>query len=278
MQPRRINSRPEPERSQTWPLTLHIETAGEPGSKFALSKTYHVHDFFQDDLENNPQNHFLSSVGMYSYEDWADDRDSDGEEVEWNAGINDFALFDDDRRRAQENNEPLPSKWNNMLDQQASALQRAVERTQEEPKQDDAAGLSVTCEENVPNLTPDRSPELRDDLDVESYHGQTASRPQLPNYLTIIVTPPEEDNDQAVEEDEDLPLSIYVARRRARSQPKRKLERPGLRHTRTMSGRIHSWTRPSHSMYTVGEDSEAEERAEHGNGEEDEMRGRQPRA
>ncbi|KAK3722945.1 hypothetical protein LTR37_002090 [Vermiconidia calcicola] len=278
MQTRIINSRPEPERSQTWPPTLHNETAGEPGSKSALPQSHHVQDFFQDDLEDNPQNHFLSSIEMYSYEDWADDSDSDDEEVEWNAGINDFALFDNDRRRAQENNEPLPSKWNNMLDQQASALQRAVERTQEEPKQDGAAGSSITCEEDVPYLTPDRSPELRDDLDVESYHGQTASRPQLPKYLTIIVTPPEENNDQAVEEDENLPLSIYVARRRARSQPKRKLERPGLRHTRTMSGRIHSWQRPSHSMYTVGEDSEAEEKAEHGGGDEDEMRGRRSRS
>lgn len=257
--------RPEPERSLTWPHTLLFPATGDapkPKSKrTVIDKRIHgdpSYGFFEEDLENHPEYHFLSPIKMYEYEYWAVDSDEDGEEVEWDAGITDFALFDDDRRRAQESNQPLPSKWSGMLEQQTSALQRAVQRNRANSDPYPVTGTLSTSDDEPPSLTPDVSPDLRDDLDVESYHGQTVSRSSVPNYLTITVTPPnDEGNDNG--EDDDLPLSFFVARKRATS-PNRKLQRPGLRHSRTMSGRAHTWVRPS--MHTVGEDAKGEERAE----------------
>jgi hypothetical protein len=275
MEARAATPRPEPERRVTWPLAVHA--AVTPGSVYykggsATPSIIHHGDpsygLFEEDLENNPEYHFLSPIQMYEYEDWAEESDSDAEEVEWDAGITDFALFDDDRRRAQESNRPLPNKWTGMLAQQTSALKRAVERHRRDSDPQPFNRSQPSSDDEMPSLTPDVSPDLRDDLDVESYHGQSASRPGVPNYLTITITPPEDEG-----EDEDLPLSFYVARKQARS-PNRKIERPGLRHSRTMSGRAHTWTRPS--MFTVGEDSEGEERAKRGGDEEEEgeIRGR----
>ena len=276
METRAATPRPEPERRVTWPPTMHA--AQTPGSVFykggsATPSIVHHGDrsygLFEEDLESNPEYHFLSPIQMYEYEDWAEESDSDAEEVEWDAGITDFALFDDDRRRAQESNRPLPSKWTGMLAQQTSALQRAVARRRSDSDPHPLNRSQPTSDDEMPNLTPDVSPDLRDDLDVESYHGQTTSRPSVPNYLTITITPPEDDESA----DDDLPLSFYMARKQAHS-PNRKIERPGLRHSRTMSGRVHTWTRPS--MFTVGEDFEAEERAERGGDGDDgeEIRGR----
>ena len=276
MDRRASTPRPEPERSLTWPPALHVATdqasnihKGDLTPLSPVPYSDNTYGFFEQDLNDNPEYHFLSPIQMYEYEDWAEDSDSDAEEVEWDAGITDFALFDDDRRRAQENNRPLPSKWNGMLAQQTSALQRAVARNRADSDPYPLSATQPSSDDEVPNLTPDVSPDLRDDLDVESYHGQSVSRPSVPNYLTITVTPPEGDDD----DDEDLPLSYYAARKQHRP-PNRKLDRPGLRHSRTMSGRAHTWTRPS--MLTVGEDSEAEERAEHGCDQEhnEEVRGR----
>lgn len=270
-------ARRAPERSLTWPQTLHV-ASGEPprihkadnAPNSAVVQAKFTPSLFEEDLESNPENHFLSTVQMYEYDDWADDSDSDAEEVEWDAGITDFALFDDECRRAKQSNQPLPSKWSGMLSQQTSALERAVQRSRTGPIPDFVDNFIPVDE--VPSLTPDVSPNLRDDLDLEPYQGQRAARPSVPNYLTILVTPPEDDdNDEALEED-DEPLSFYVARRRLQSKPKRKPERPGLRHTRTMSGHVHAWRRPS--MYTVGEDSEAEERAERGCNSENENESR----
>ena len=268
MQSRTQNPRRELERSLTWPPALDVATRdfpavhnGENGSISAAPHGTSTHGLFEDDLQNNPESHFLSPVQMYEYEDWAEDSDSDAEEVEWDAGITDFALFDDDRRRAQKGNKPLPSKWSGMLEKQTSALQRAVQRNRADSKPDPVNRPLPISEDDVPNLTPDVSPELRDDLDVESFHGQRVARLSVPNYLTITVTPPEDDNGdyEALEED-DEPLSFYVAKRQLRAKAHRKLERPGLRHSRTMSGQVHAWRRPS--MYTVGEESEAEQQAE----------------
>jgi hypothetical protein len=267
--------RPEPERSLTWPQTLVLSATND----HIRSKDRTLNDgeygdptygFFEADLENNPEYHFLSPIQMYEYEDWADDSDEEGEEVEWDAGITDFALFDDDRRRAQESNQALPSKWNGMLVQQASALQRAVRRNRADSDPYPLRKASPGSDDGVPSLTPDVSPDLRDDLDVESYHGQTVARPSVPNYLTIVVTPP---TDNEVEEDDDDALPFFVSGEQDHS-PTRKLQRPGLKHSRTMSGHIHTWTRPS--MDTVGEDSEGEEQAERENGwsDETEIRGR----
>jgi hypothetical protein len=267
--------RRQPERSLTWPPpTLHLNTnqyKGDTATQSALP--YGTHGTFEEDLDNYPEAHFLSPIQMYEYEDWADDSDSDGEEVEWDAGITDFALFDHDRRQAEQTNEPLPNKWSGLLSQQASALQRSVQRTRQD---DDTRHLRRRPSElDLPSLTPDVSPELRDDLDVESYHGQEASRPSVPDYLTIIVSPPDDEESSAVEDSEDIPLSMYIARHQQRAKADRKLQRPGLRHSRTMSGRIHSWSRPSWNIYTLGEDSEAEDRAENEDSDQnDEMRGR----
>lgn len=258
----------------TWPLTVHVPVSSDSvsykGQHFTPPIVEHgdtSYGLFKEDLEKNPEHHFLSPIQMYEYEDWAEDSDSDAEEVEWDAGITDFALFDDDRRRAQESNRPLPSKWTGMLAQQTSALQRAVERRRRNSDPQPLNHSQPYSDEEMPSLTPDISPDLRDDLDVESYHGQAASRPSVPNYLTVTITPPAEENG-----DGDLQLSFYDARKQAHS-PSRKMERPGLRHSRTMSGRAHTWTRPN--MFTVGEDSEGEERAERGGeGEDEEFRGR----
>lgn len=262
--------RREPERSITWPPTIRIVTEDDhpkghktaPASISATPQHEFTHGAFEDDLDNHPEDHFLSPIQMYEYEDWAEDSDSDAEEVEWDAGITDFALFDSDRRRAQQTSEPLPSRWNDMLSQQASALQRAVERKRGD-SEPNRVNRPLLSEYDVPSLTPDSSPNLRDDLDVESYHGQDAPRPSVPNYLTITITPPEDD-DPDRELDDDSPLSFYVTRKQMRTQPNRRLERPGLRHSRTMSGQVHSWRRPSYNMYTVGEDAEAERKAELG--------------
>jgi hypothetical protein len=275
MQTNKIPQRREPERSLSWPPTLpglHLTTTtpsnayrGDSGSQSAVTQpSKPTHGTFEDDLDSYPENHFLSPIQMYEYEDWADDSDSEAEEIEWDAGITDFALFDNDRRQAQESNKPVPSKWTDMLAQQASALQRAVQRNQEDPNSDPVNRSLAMSDTELPNLTPDDSPDLRDDLDIDAYHSRQAmSRPSVPHYLTISVSPPEDDEDgAAVEEDEDLPLTIWIARKQQRDKSTRKLQRPGMRHSRTMSGQVHAWRRPSWHMYTLGEDSEAEDRAE----------------
>ncbi len=276
------------ERSLGWPSSLHAAGAqpsdalkgqNEPRSTISLS-TKPTHDTFEEDLENNPENHFLSPIQMYEYEDWAEDSDSE-DEVEWDAGIMDFALFDEDRRKAQEGDAPLPSKWSDMLAKQNDALQRAVKRSRDDSNSEDHVMIPAQTSDNeLPNLTPDTSPDLRDDLDVESFHGQTSLRPSIPNYLTIPVEPSDKQSGEVVEETKDLPLSTYVAKQQQqqRATGDRKLQRPGMRYARTLSGRVHTWRRPSWNIYPVGEDAEAENRAEQEAEEVDgnDQRGRRP--
>lgn len=262
-------SRSVPERSLTWPPQEAKEYKGMQGHPSTTPQIKitpdTVEDDFEDALERHPEDHFLSPIQMYEYEDfWDDDSDDDGEEVEWDAGITDFALFDNDRRRAQETNEPLPNKWSHMLSEQESALQRAVKRNRAESDPEPVNRPFLAAEDDVPSLTPDTSPNLRDDLDVESFYGQNSPRPSVPHYLTVTITPPENDDDRMINEEDDLPLSFYVSRNHMGSQTSRKLQRPGLRHSRTMSGRSHSWQRPGFNIYTVGEDPEAERTAELG--------------
>lgn len=228
----------------------------------ATERTKQTHDLFRDDLDSYPENYFSSPIKMYEYEDWASDSDDDSEEIEWDAGITDFALFDSDRRRAQESNERLPSTWNNMLENQTSALQRSVDRKRVNSTPDQMSRPLLNADD-VPSLTPDNSPSLRDDLDVESYHGQNEARPSVPHYLTINVEPPEgQQDDKAREDDEEAPLFISVKNEQSQTQARRKRERPGLRHSRTMSGQVHAWRRPSMNMYTLGEEPDAERREE----------------
>lgn len=282
MQPSPPARRRELERSLSWPPRLDAAAAvqkGVPEPHSASTTTITLHgNTYEDDLDSDPQNHFLSPIQMYEYEDWADDSDSDGEEVEWDAGITDFALFDNDRQQAQEGNKLLPSKWADLLARQASALERAVQRNRQDSTPDPVNRPLPWSESEVPHLTPDTSPDLRDDLDVESYHGQSIPRPAVPNYLTVAVSPPDDDSTALVEEDGDLPHSTKLFRGQQLSKhahPPQRLQRPGMRHTRTMSGHIHAWRRPDRQIYTLGEDSEGENRAEReGPGDNGDERGR----
>ena len=213
-------------------------------------------NLFKDDLEQNPENHFLSPVHANEYYacwDSDDDDDDDGEDVEWNAGITDFALFASDRKRAQETGEPLDAKWDNMLASQADALERSNERVRE----------SETGPAELPDLTPDTSPSLRDSAEFEQHERHTGP---VPNYLTVEVRPAElSDFQDALSEPKyDLPASFYWARKRGLAKGILRVERPGLAHTRTLSGRVHVWRKPGKDMFTVGEDVDAEEEAERG--------------
>ncbi|CAK4030341.1 Hypothetical predicted protein [Lecanosticta acicola] len=286
-QPEQAEKRLEPVRSATRLQTKRFLRVGEtdfemvhktqPAPPTAPLNTKPVYDPFEDELNKHPEDHFLSPVQMYEYEDWAEDSDDDAEEVEWDAGITDFALFESDRRRAQERHEDIPGRWDGLLASQASALQRVVERN----RADSSPQRRWTpLLEDLPGLTPDSSPDLRGDFDI---HAHCAPRQQqrttprqtnnsVPNYLTIRVTPPPEDSsdydsddfddDEDSEDDSDIPVSFLVERARERRRQARKLERPGLRYSRTMSGKVHVWRRPSAQIYSVGEDVEAEKRAE----------------
>lgn len=239
-----------------------------PSTTSAATHSKPVYDPFEDDLNKHPEDHFLSPVQMYEYEDWAEDSDDDGEEIEWDAGITDFALFDNDRRHAQQRQEQMPDRWNGLLASQASAMQRAVlrNRANSEPSGKQWTPLL----EDVPQLTPDNSPNLKGDHDIHSYCGQKIPRSSVPNYLAVKVTPPPEDDSDDYDDDDeeydsdedDLPVSFLVARARERRRVARQMERPGLRFNRTMSGKVHVWRRPSYQLYPVGEDAEGESEAE----------------
>jgi len=266
-------------RTLTWPPSTHAamdHTAAhefQPGSKSSATEHEPAYDFDKlKDLDEHPEDHFLSP--LYQHEDWASDSDDDGEEIEWDAGITDFALFDSDRRRAQESDKELDRRWDTFMSTQQSALRRAVRRSQTEPLVDTTRPpLPV---EDMPALTPDTSPNLRDDLDVDSYDSQDGSTRSVPSYLTVTITPPSP-KDRTIDDNDDLPLSFCIDYGKQRA---RKLQRPGLRHARTLSGKAHVWRRPSWNIYTVGEDPDLERRAEQGmirrRDGHDDLRGRRP--
>ncbi|KAK4544746.1 hypothetical protein LTR36_003995 [Oleoguttula mirabilis] len=222
-----------------------------------------------DDLEDHPENHFLSPI--HEYERWADDSDDDddSDEVEWDAGITDFALFDHDKRRAEAGEEHLASRWDDFVSTQEATLHRAVQRARSNSGPDTTRPPLPFDE--MPSLTPDSSPHLRDDLaeEVEPYRqhlSASSRRRSVPNFLTMTVTPAS-GHAGIFADDEDLPISLYVPRVQRVQRASRKLERPGLRYARTMSGKAHVWRRPGWDMYSVGEDAEAERRAEMDMGE-----------
>lgn len=226
------------------------------------------HDPFEDEINENPAAHFLSPVSMYEYDDWAaDDSDDEGDQVEWDAGITDFALFQNDQRQARERHEQVPDRWDSLLASQRNALHRAVQRNRavSEPS---PSPMRTPLLADLPQLTPDNSPNLKDDFDIEAYCGQKARRQAIPDYLTLDVTPPDEetdedDDDEMTDSDDDeLPVAYLVERARERRRQARKMERPGMRFNRTMSGKTHVWRRPSYHIYAVDEDAEAERKAE----------------
>ncbi|KAI5362536.1 hypothetical protein Slin14017_G077730 [Septoria linicola] len=266
-------------RSLTWPpttvrLTTDVDkkhiTSAPTSPETMPSRRKHTssrQDSFEDEINKDPAAYFLSPAKMaHEYEDWAEDSDDDTEEVEWDAGITDFALFHNDRRQAQARQVPVSNRWENLLASQASALQRAVQRNRSDS--DPTRNRTWTpLAEDVPHLTPDNSPTLRDDFDIEHYCGGRAARPNIPSYLQSPFTPAEELSDDDYEDDSDsdddeLPIAYLVERARERRRAARKMERPGMRFNRTMSGKVHVWRRPSYQLHDVGEDPEAERKAE----------------
>ncbi|GAB1740751.1 hypothetical protein NU219Hw_g5836t1 [Hortaea werneckii] len=185
----------------------------------------------------NPEDLFLSP--LQPYEDWNSDSDSDsGSEIEWDAGITDFALFDDDRRRAEKEGSALPTRWDSFMDSQNEALDRAAERNLRSSSMPDitkpplpmkfAQGDEGEEEEGgsddgIPGLTPDTSPNLPDDMEVEdpaaasggqnTLPARSHSEPHLimPKYHTIELLPPS-DADRTIQDDEDLPLTFSYRR------------------------------------------------------------------
>ncbi|EME45747.1 hypothetical protein DOTSEDRAFT_44004 [Dothistroma septosporum NZE10] len=270
-------------RSATWPPTsaetnaatspmgngtrVHISQPTTP--TMAPLKQSKPVDLFEYELSEHPENHFLSPVQMFEYEDWAEGSDDeDAGEIDWDAGITDFALFDDDRRRAQQG-QAMPDRWNSLLRNQASALERAVDRNRATPDPS-RRGAWTPLVDDLPQLTPDSSPNLKDEFDIHAHCKQNASRRQaIPGYL-LEATPADEETDEDEEDDDDsddsddddLPVAYLVERARERRRQARQLERPGLRFSRTMSGKHHVWRRPSSQMYTLSESPEAERKAE----------------
>ncbi|KAK5123744.1 hypothetical protein LTR85_002380 [Meristemomyces frigidus] len=264
MQSAPASQRPDLVRTSTWPPTIRAVSAvsathdeGDSGPVSAMTES--TPSLFEEHPQDHPEDHFLSP--MYEHEDWDDDSDDDGEEVEWDAGITDFALFDDDKRRTQEGQDRLSSRWEHFMSTQQLALRRAAERARSNSTPDTTRPPLPF--DQMPSLTPDSSPNLHDDLDAEPHQQLSSSRSGQSGYLTITLTPPPED-ERTINDDDDLPLSLYVQRVKEYRKANRKLERPGLRHSRNMSGKAHVWRRPSWHIYSVGEEPDAERRAELG--------------
>ncbi|KAK0279145.1 hypothetical protein LTR35_008880 [Friedmanniomyces endolithicus] len=261
--------RPQLSRTPTWPPSiLRIATElpqasnskPKPSSPTTTPKPS-PDQYSDDDLETHPDAHFLSP--LYEYEDWASDSDPDDSDTEWNAGITDFALFQSDTQRASG---PVNPKWAHFISDQQSARQRALARVVASP---DSTKPPLPFED-LPGLTPDSSPSLRDDLEdleisprVLETHGKAREH----SYLTALLVPPsleertvgpgdalplsfDQDDDQDVEKG----LSMPVVPRRMR--------RPGMRGARTLSGKRHSWRRPGWGMHAIGEEVEEEAEAE----------------
>lgn len=248
------------------------QTFPEPSSQD--SQSIAAHSLLEEDMDRDPQAHFLSPVQMY--ETWDDSDDEEDDRIQWDAGIMDFAAFTEDQKRAKDGNQPLSSKWDDLLSNQAAAYKRSVQRTNDGSSEPEF--LSRTSSgDSLPDLTPDTSPRLNDDLEYEDDDEPII---HTEPYRTVIVTPdsasstygelkPRLDNIEENEEDEDPPLSFYVQRNKLRRRQSmaprpKKLVRPGLRGTRTLSGQWHVWRRPSWDIHPVLEDASGEAWAEKG--------------
>ncbi|KAI7237992.1 hypothetical protein KC330_g2851 [Hortaea werneckii] len=254
---------PELRRPATWPPATKDVKTGYISTNplettyndqiFAIPPTPHLKPILPSDMADddslsdhpedlndtcNPEDLFLSP--LQPYEDWNSDSDSDsGSEIEWDAGITDFALFDDDRRRAEKEGSALPTRWDSFMDSQHEALDRAAERNlrsssmpditkpplpmqliQEEEEEEEEGG----SDDGTPGLTPDTSPNLPDDMEVEdaaasSSEGKNLLPPRsqsephliMPKYHTIELLPPSA-ADRTIQDDEDLPLTFSYRR------------------------------------------------------------------
>lgn len=265
------------------PTTAKLMPNNARYSGFATSNSR-----YEEDIDDNPHSHFLSPVHMY--ESWDDsDDDSDDGSFEFDAGITDFALFNDDYKRAKELNLPLSDKWNDFVEGQAEALDRAVARTRSERNEHAAGqfspGWSFSQPEGLPSLTPDTSPRLADDLDYDS--AEDVITP-TGSYHTKIVTPESARSpsapidiparsralgtlsESAIEDDdfEDPAAPAFLLYRHSQRTDKRRQPakpqpapmRPGLSAgSRTLSGKLHVWRRPSWDLFSVDEEREEEE-------------------
>ncbi|KAK0893387.1 hypothetical protein LTR02_012857 [Friedmanniomyces endolithicus] len=265
--------RPQLSRTPTWPpstFRIATEVPQAPTSEPASSSTTTTSDkptndhYLDEDLETHPGAHFLSS--LYEHEDWAsdsdaDDSDADESDTEWNAGITDFALFQSDTQLANQTSGSVDPKWAVFVSDQQFARQRALARVCASP---DFNRPPLPFEE-LPGLTPDSSPSLRDDLDVE-----TRGKAREHGYLTTLLVPPSLE-ERTVGPDDALPLSLdhdYNANddddcsgvEKGLWIPlvPRRMRRPGMRGARTLSGKRHSWRRPGWGMHSIGEEAEAE--------------------
>ena len=226
----------------------------------------------EEDIDANPAQHFLSPVHAYEYDDWSDDSDDDSGSVEWDAGITDFALFDHDRRQAQTTGESLPDKWNDLMSNQASALQRSVARSRAWSEVNDMPGNHDHRSGSVPALTPDASPHMDDLDDNEPLKFQQPTlptfkvSPRTPIYRKVTAAEIEDAMNDFYDDDDDdgLLLSIHPPRKEnvAPLQHRRKVQRPGLGKDRTLSGRAHSWRRPGLHLGIVMENPREEREAE----------------
>ena len=210
----------------------------------------------------------------------------------FDAGITDFALFNDDYKRAKEEDTPLSAKWNDLIADQTDAYNRALARTRAElvdrPTSPFDSGSNSAQHDAVPSLTPDTSPRLVDDLDFDSGAEESTSTLSLP-YRTKIVTPEDLPNrpasapidiprsrfnlpalSESAVEDEDFADPAAPAfllyrhsqradRRRNTARPAPPPMRPGMSAgNRTLSGKLHVWKRPSWDLYSVFEEREEE--------------------
>jgi hypothetical protein len=249
---------------------------------------------FEEDLDDNPHSHFLSPVQMHEF--WDDSDDDDDDDYQFDAGITDFALFNDDYKRAKEQDTPLSAKWNDLIADQAEAYNRAIARTRAELTDRptgpfDSPSSSFNQHDAVPSLTPDTSPRLVDDLDFDSAEEtqESTSTLSLP-YRTKTVTPDDLPHrpasapidiprsrfnlptlsESAIEDEEDFADHAAPAfllyrhsqradRRRNSARPQPPPMRPGMSAgNRTLSGKLHVWKRPSWDLYAVWEESEEE--------------------
>lgn len=225
------------------------------------------------------------------YESWDDSDDDDDDDYQFDAGITDFALFNDDYKRAKEEDTPLSAKWNDLIADQTDAYNRAIARTRAElvdrPTSPFDSGSNSAQHDAVPSLTPDTSPRLVDDLDFDSAEESTSTL-SLP-YRTKIVTPEDLPNrpasapidiprsrfnlpslSESAVEDEDFADPAAPAfllyrhsqradRRRNTARPAPPSMRPGMSAgNRTLSGKLHVWKRPSWDLYSVFEEREEE--------------------